>query len=85
MEGHLADEKARIKSPIYAGGGPQCLTFTYKKPAPISGQMKVYAQEVGKKRLGKALWKMPYLKTLDYLAISTVSVPVFQTLPFQVS
>ncbi|KAK3773781.1 hypothetical protein RRG08_010991 [Elysia crispata] len=84
VEGHLADEKARIKSPIYAGGGPQCLTFTYKKPAPISGQMKVYAQEVGKKRLGKALWKMPYLKTLDYLAISTVSVPVFQTLPYQI-
>ncbi|GFR91909.1 MAM and LDL-receptor class A domain-containing protein 1-like [Elysia marginata] len=81
--GHSIDEKARLKSPIYAGGGQECLRFTYTMPGAISGLLSVYAQEIGKD-LGKALWNMPYLKSLDYNELRSVSLPLFQYNPFQI-
>ena len=83
-EGHSVNEHARVKSPIYSGGGPECLEFSLHRPGPY-GQLYVYAQELGSIKRGEILWNMPEVKTLDVSVKRWVQIPVNKVNPFRVS
>ncbi|GFN94179.1 MAM and LDL-receptor class a domain-containing protein 2-like [Plakobranchus ocellatus] len=84
VKNHSIEEKARIKSPIYAGGGPQCLQFSYSRPDAISGLLSVYFQQLGQEDLGIKQWEMPYLASLDFTQKRQVQLHIHSIQPFQV-
>ena len=83
--GHSNEDKGRIISPQYAGGGPQCIQLTYVRDAKISGEMSLYVKEWGQDEQGDDLWTMPYLETLPYDKVRRVDLPIHQEKAFQVS
>ena len=83
--GHSNEEKARMISPYYAGGGPQCIQLTYVREERYSGEMNLYVTEAGKDELGESLWTMPDLETLPYDMVRRVDLTIHQKKGFQVS
>ncbi|GFN85250.1 MAM and LDL-receptor class a domain-containing protein 2-like [Plakobranchus ocellatus] len=53
-----AGDKARIMSPVYAGGGPECLEFYYHMHGAAEGYLIVYVRAVGEQEQGSTVWSM---------------------------
>ncbi|GFR70367.1 MAM and LDL-receptor class A domain-containing protein 2-like, partial [Elysia marginata] len=51
-------DKARVMSPIYPGGGPECLEFYYHMHGTAEGYLIVYVRQVGEREQGSTIWSM---------------------------